>query len=153
MQTVRNTEELRQALAAGHKADQIEMAHPITQAQVDKARQEGVAEGRAAGEKEGADKGAKAERERISKIHSMARKGFDAELKAAIDGGHTPEAFAMTLLEASKERGISLEAIQADSKAPAAHGGQRQGAGGNSDQDDATALLVGAMKATNERSK
>lgn len=123
MQTVRNTEELRQALAAGHKADQIEMAHPITQAQLDaavaaartEARAEGVAEGKSAAQGEAVA----AERKRIAEVQALARSGFDAELKSAIESGDSPEKFALTLMKAAAERGVTLEAIKKDSPPPA----------------------------------
>lgn len=114
MQTVRNTEELRQALAAGHKADQIEMAHPITQAQLDAA----VAAAKAEGAKEGGAAAqtqvVAAERKRIAEVQALARNGFDAELKAAIEGGDSPEKFALTLMRTAADRGITLDAIRKD---------------------------------------
>lgn len=121
MQTVKNTEELRQALAAGHKPDSIEMAHPISQAQleaaVSAAKAEGVAEGKSA-----ASEGiVKAERERVAELHALSRKGFDTELKAAIDGGHTPEKFAYSMLKAAQDRGITLDAIAKDAPKAAPH--------------------------------
>lgn len=123
MQTVRNTEELRQALAAGHKADQIEMAHPITQAQLDaavaaartEARAEGVAEGKASAQTDAVT----AERKRYSEVQALARRGFEAELKAALDAGDSPEKFALTLMKAAADRGVTLEAIKKDAPPPA----------------------------------
>ena len=48
-----------------------------------------------------------------------AEEGFEAELKAAIDSGASPEAFAFVQLKAAKDRGISLCAIKKESKAAA----------------------------------
>lgn len=112
---VATTDDLRNALAAGYEADQIDIDHS-------QARAEGFEEG-----KKSTDESAirveaqKAERGRIAKLQALARKGFDAELKAAIDNGSTPEAFAMQLLEAANDRGITLEAIGRDAPPPIAH--------------------------------
>lgn len=113
--TVSNTDDLRNALAAGHSADQITFAS--NDAAVAKARTEGEAAGRTAATADAIT----AERKRIGDIHAMARNGFDAEAKAAIDDGSTPEAFAMTLIKAAADRGISLEAIAKDAPPAAAH--------------------------------
>lgn len=113
--TVSTTEDLRKALAAGYTGEQITIASH--DALVANAREEGVAAGR----KESAESAVQAERSRIAQIRALARAGFDAELKAAIDEGHSPEAFAMTLLKAAADRGITLDAIAKDSPPPAAH--------------------------------
>lgn len=115
--TVSATDDLRKALAAGYTAEQITLATADADA-LAKAKTEGVDEGR----KASADAAIKAERARIAKIQGMAREGFEAELKTAIDEGHAPEAFAMALLEAAKDRGISIDAIRKDAPPAAAHG-------------------------------
>lgn len=143
MQTVRNTEELRQALAAGHKPDQIEMAHPITKEQLDAA----VATARAEGAKESTAAAVTAERERIGKIQGLARDGFEAETKAAIDGGHSPEQFAMALLTAATDRGITLDAIKKGSPPPAPATGTKPDDKGA----EASNLLVAAMRDLNKQ--
>lgn len=113
--TVSTTDDLRHALAAGYAGEQITLASG--EAAVAAARAEGLAAGR----KEAADSAVKAERARIAQIQSLARAGFDAELKAAIDGGHSPEAFALSLLKAAADRGITLEAIGRDTPPAAPH--------------------------------
>lgn len=113
---VSNTDDLKLALTAGYEPDQIVIDNTDA---VAAARAEGVAEGKASGTPDvsaAREAGAKAERERIAKLNSLAVAGFDAELKAAIDDGTSPEAFAMTLLTAAKDRGITLDAIRKDAK-------------------------------------
>lgn len=143
---VTSTDDLRQALAAGYDASQIEFDNTAALAA---AREEGVVAGKASvNVDEARAEATTAERERITAIHALARPGFDAEMKAAIDGGHAPEKFAMAVLTAAKDRGITLDAIKKDSPPPAAHAGGQ----GDADPDDATALLSAAMKTRNERS-
>lgn len=118
--TVFNTDDLRTALAAGYTADQIVIKQPDNAASV-AAVAAARAEGEQAGREAGAAGAALAERQRISKIQALARRGFDAELKAAIDNGDTPETFAMALLTAAADRGITLDAISKDAPKPAPH--------------------------------
>ncbi|MBB4726353.1 S49 family peptidase [Xanthomonas arboricola] len=113
--TVTTTDDLRNALAAGKTADQIVIASNETA--IAAARGEGECTGRAAA----TDEAVKAERTRITGIQSMARAGFDAELQAAIEGGASPEAFAMTLLKAAQDRGITLDSMRRDAPPAAAH--------------------------------
>ncbi len=116
--TVSTTEDLRAALAAGYAGDQISIATPNASAEaIATARAAGVEEGR----KAAADDVVKAERTRIAEIQALARPGFDAELKAAIDGGDSPEKFAHSLLKAANDRGITLDAIRKDAPAAALH--------------------------------
>jgi capsid assembly protease len=124
---VSNTDDLRLALAAGYEASQIEITHPSNESVIAKARAEGVAEG----QKAAAETAITSERKRIADIQSMGRPGFDAELKAAIDSGASPEAFAMSMLKAAQDRGITLEAIRKDAPpaAPHAKPGDTQGGG------------------------
>ena len=114
---VHSTDDLRLALAAGYEASQIEIEHPTNQSAIDAARAEALAEG----EKRSAEASVKAERARIAKLQSMARAGFDKELATAIDNGATPEAFALALLEAANDRGITLDAIRKDAPPAADH--------------------------------
>lgn len=120
--TVSTNEDLRQALAAGHTADQITFAS--NEAAIAEARAAGVQEGTATATASAAT----AERERITAIQGMAAEGFDAELKAAIETGQSPEAFAMVLIKAAKDRGITLTAIRKDAPPAADHGGSGDGA-------------------------
>ncbi|MFT0212840.1 S49 family peptidase [Pseudomonas sp. F1_0610] len=100
MTVVKTTAELQAAVAAGEDPKNITIAESVAAtAELDKAKAEAVT----------------AERERISGIQAMAVEGFDAEIKAAIDGGLTVEAAALSLVKASQERGISLAGIKADS--------------------------------------
>lgn len=122
--TVSTTEDLRQALAAGYAGDQISIASD-NEAAIAAARAEGETSGRTAA----AEPAANAERERILGIQALARDGFDAELKAAIDNGSSPEAFAHSLMKAAQERGITLEAMRKGAPPAAAHGGKGDGGG------------------------
>lgn len=118
---VGSTEDLHLALAAGYEGSQIEI--DVSTA-IAAARAEGVAEGKASGVPDLSavrEEAAKAERGRISKIQSLARSGFDAELKAAIDNGDSPEAFALAVMTAAADRGITLDAIRNDAPQPAPH--------------------------------
>lgn len=113
--TVSTTDDLRKALAAGHSADQIIIAS--NDDAVATARAAGVEEGRAAATTDAVA----GERTRIAAITALTRKGFETEMQAAIDGGATPESFAMSLLKAAADRGITLDAINADTPPAAAH--------------------------------
>lgn len=116
--TVSTTEDLRQAMAAGKTADQIVIA----------SNDQAIATARAAGVEEGktasTDAAVTAERKRIFDVQALAREGFDAELKTALDGGHSPEAFALSLMKAAADRGITLEAARKGAPAAASHGGK-----------------------------
>ena len=61
------------------------------------------------------------EAKRRDAIHALAQPGFEAELKAALDGGQSPEAFAMAVMLASKDRGITLGGMRNDAPPPAPH--------------------------------
>ena len=113
--TVSTTEDLRNALAAGHTADQISIAS--SDAAIAQARREGEDSGREAS----TDEAVKAERTRIADLQALSRPGFDAELKAAIEGGDSAEKFALTLVRTAADRGITLEAMRKDASKPAAH--------------------------------
>lgn len=113
--TVANTEDLQTALAAGYTGDQIVIA----------SNDAAIAQARAAGEEAGrahaTEAAVRAERTRIAEIHALTREGFAAEAQAAIDHGDTPAAFALTLLKAAQDRGITLDAIRKDAPKAAAH--------------------------------
>ena len=115
--TVSCTADLQQALAAGYTADQIVMAS--TDAAIAAARAEGVSEGLATATTTATTD----ERARITRLQALATAGFDKELKAAIDEGMSPEAFALTLVEAAASRGVTLTAMRKDAPHAAAHGG------------------------------
>jgi len=138
---VANTDDLRLALAAGYEADQIEVD---TSAAVAAARAEGVAEGKKSGASDGKDEAVKAERSRILKIQALARPGFDAIVKKAIDAGDSPEAFAMAMLTEANDRGISLDSIRKDAPPPASH------AKPSNDAASATEQKYGAAKSWEE---
>lgn len=112
--TVTTTEDLRNALAAGHTADQITIVS--NESAIAAARSEGEKTGREAS----TDSAVKAERTRIAEIQALARPGFDAELKAAIENGDTAASFALTLMRTAADRGVTLEAIRRDASKPAA---------------------------------
>lgn len=123
---VRNTAELRQALAAGLAHDQIEVCNAEA---IAAARAEGVIEGKAAApakpDQPSAEalraEGAKTERTRIAGLREIARAGFEAEHTAAIEAGDSPAQFALTMMKAAKDRGITLDAIAKDSPPAAPH--------------------------------
>ena len=114
--TVSTTEDLRKALAAGYTADQITIESADASA-IATARAAGVDEGRAAA----TDTAVAAERTRIADIQALGRAGFEAEQKAAIDNGDSPAAFALSLMKAAQDRGITLDAIRKDAPAAASH--------------------------------
>ena len=113
--TVSTTEDLRNALAAGHAAENIHIAS--NEDAIAQARAAGVEEGRKAATSDAVV----AERKRIADLQALSRSGFEAELKAAIDGGDSPEAFALSLLKAAADRGITLDAINKDTPPAAEH--------------------------------
>ncbi|MNP39336.1 hypothetical protein D3C76_1329090 [compost metagenome] len=99
MTTVKTTAELRTAIAAGTDPNTIEIAQ---------ADQPDTAAIRT--------EAATAERERIKGINTLAVKGFEKEIGAAIDDGSSVEATALVLLKASQDRGISLAGIKGDAQ-------------------------------------
>ncbi|MDY4296822.1 MULTISPECIES: S49 family peptidase [unclassified Xanthomonas] len=113
--TVSTTADLRSALAAGHTADQIVIAD--NSSAIAAARAEGEAAGRAAATEEAV----KAERTRVLHLQSLSRSGFEAELATAIDNATSPEAFALALLRAAQDRGITLDAVRRDAPTAAGH--------------------------------
>lgn len=118
---VSTTADLQQALAAGHDASQIEIDHTAALAA---AKAEGVTEGKASAGPDVAaasENAAKAERKRVLEIQGLARAGFDAEVKAAIEAGDSPEKFAMSMLKAAQDRGITIDAIRKDAPKAAPH--------------------------------
>ncbi len=115
---VSNTADLRTAIDAGYTRDQIEIVATDTTSIATAARAEGVTAGKAEIEATLGDvraAAAKAERERLAALSEIAEPGFEAEHKAAIEGGHTPEQFALTQMKAAKDRGITIGAIKKDS--------------------------------------
>ena len=114
--TVSTTEDLRKALAAGYTADQITI-ESADASSIATARAAGVDEGRAAA----TNTAVAAERTRIADIQALGRAGFETEQKAAIDNGDSPAAFALTLMKAAQDRGITLDAIRKDAPAAASH--------------------------------
>jgi hypothetical protein len=120
---VSNTADLRTAIEAGYTKDQIEIEQPDHSAALSAARAEGhaagVAEANASAvdaNKTAVDNAAKAERTRLTELAAIAEPGFEAEYKAAVEGSHTPEQFALAQMKSAKDRGITLGAIRKDSK-------------------------------------
>ncbi len=103
MTTVKTTAELRAAIEAGADPLSIEVA---AAAPVDVEAVQATA--------------ATAERERIKGINALAAAGFEGEITAAIDGGLSIEAAALSLYKAAQDRGISLTSIKRDATAAAA---------------------------------
>lgn len=128
MTTVSSTAELREALAAGTDPQTIQIAQ-ASQPDLESIRTQSREEG------------ASAERERITGIHALASKGFEAEISAAIDAGTSVEATALQLFKAAQDRGISLNAIKADGS-----GVSTSTPPGNDDQGERKAV-VGAIVA------
>lgn len=120
--TVSSTADLRTALEAGYTAEQIEIATPAPAASADaaaiaKAREEGMVEGR----KAATDEAVRAERTRIRELQALGRAGFEAELSAAIENGDTPATFALALVTAAKERGVTLDSLRKEAPDAKAH--------------------------------
>lgn len=128
MTTVKNTAELRTALAAGTDPNTIEIAQAE---QVDTAAIRTEA--------------ATAERERIKGINALAAQGFEKEIAAAIDDGSSVEATALSLLKASQDRGISLAGIKSDAQGVT---GTTPPAGGKEGERKAvvSAIVAGASR-------
>lgn len=103
MTIVKTTAELHAAIAAGTDPQTIQIA---AVEQVDSAAIKTAA----------AAEAVTAERARIKGINELAAKGFEKEIEAAIDGGTSVEATALTLFKASQDRGISLAGIKVDSQ-------------------------------------
>lgn len=103
MTIVKTTAELHAAIAAGTDPQTIQIA---AVEQVDAAAIKAAA----------AEEAVTAERARIKGINELAAKGFEKEIEAAIDGGTSVEATALTLFKASQDRGISLAGIKVDSQ-------------------------------------
>lgn len=97
MTTVKNTAELRTALAAGVDPQTIEIVAEAQDVEAIKAE------------------AAAAERARVLGINALAAQGFEAEITAAIESGASIEATALTLFKAAQDRGISIAGIKADS--------------------------------------
>lgn len=105
MTTVKNTAELQAAIAAGTDPLTIQVAEAVP-ATVESFDLEPIKAEAAA-----------AERVRILGINALAATGFEAEVSAAIEGGSTVEAAALTMFKAAQDRGISLAGIKADATA------------------------------------
>jgi hypothetical protein len=119
---VSNTADLRTAIDAGYTRDQIEIVQPDQSTAIAAARTEGHAAGLAEGKTLSAEASKtlvadaqKAERTRLTDLAAIAEPGFEAEHKAAVEGGHTPEQFALAQMKAAKDRGVTLGAIRKDS--------------------------------------
>lgn len=106
MTKVSTTQELQTALAAGVDPGTIEFSAPGADIE--------------AASKLAIETATVAERTRIEGITALATPGFDAEIQAAIKGGSSVEATALSLYTAAKDRGISLSSIKNDSTAAAA---------------------------------
>lgn len=101
MTVVKTTAELQAAIEAGTDPKTITLAEPQA-VDTDKLKSEA------------SEAAAKAERERCQGIHALAMPGFEKEIAKAIEDGASVEATGLALFQAAKDRGISLEAIQAD---------------------------------------
>ena len=125
MQTIKvsNTADMHAAFEAGYTKDQIEIVQADHTAAINAAREEGkaagIAEAKAAAieaNKTITIEAAKAERARLTELASLVEPGFEAEYKAAVEGGHSPEKFAYDQQKAAKDRGVTLGAIRKESK-------------------------------------
>lgn len=97
MTTVKTTAELQAAIDAGTDPKAIQIAEPEA-VDVDKIRTEA----------------AQNERSRCKGIMDLASAGFEKEVATAIDEGASVEATGLALFKAAQDRGINLQAIQAD---------------------------------------
>ena len=61
-------------------------------------------------------------------MSEIAEPGFEAELKAAIEGGHSQAEFALAQHKAAKDRGITLTGIKKDSTKVVHAGAPNEGA-------------------------
>lgn len=126
--TVENTEQLRNALQAGHTADEITIkAVDVAKIETD-ARAAGVTAFREGTEfakaiTDAKTEATKAERDRVAALQEITIKGFEKELTAAIKDGSSAEALAMAQSKAVRERGTSVSTQAADSPAAIKHGG------------------------------
>ncbi|MDZ4337124.1 MAG: S49 family peptidase [Pseudomonas sp.] len=103
MTIVKTTAELHAAIAAGTDPQTIQIA-AVEQVDIAAIKTAAAAEA------------VTAERARIKGINELAAQGFEKEIEAAIDGGTSVEATALTLFKASQDRGISLAGIKVDSQ-------------------------------------
>lgn len=140
---VKNSEDLRLALAAGYEAYQIEM-DPAEAVQAAVAAAEATAKAEherelaAAVEAHGREREALlqaahaqllpdqkaatiAERERILGIQKLTPRGFEGVAAAAIAEGLPVHAFSLKVLAEQQDRGITLDSIRRDAPPPAAH--------------------------------
>lgn len=97
MTTVKTTAELQAAIEAGTDPKTIQIAEPEA-VDTDKIRTEA----------------AEAERARCKGIMDLASAGFEKEVATAIDEGASVEATGLALFKAAQDRGINLQAMQAD---------------------------------------
>jgi signal peptide peptidase SppA len=137
--TVSNTDDLRLALEAGYTADQIEIEQPapVSTAVVSiDATAEQIAAAKA--------EATTAERSRLTALMGMQEEGFEAELQQAVADGTQPGDFALAMLRAQRDRGVSMRGIRSDSPKPAAHGGNTDGT--PADSLIATAVALGLAK-------
>lgn len=114
--TVTNDADYRTALAAGYKPESIKIGAPDNSAAIESARSDGHAAGKAEGITEGRGTGILAERARINGIHELFVRGFETERDAAIKDGTAVADFAIVQAKAIKDRGITVDGIQNDSK-------------------------------------
>jgi ClpP class serine protease len=121
--TVATTAELHAAGKAGHRIEEITVASADLEPIRKEAHDKGFVDGKAAG----ATEGTAAERARILSIQSIAQPGFDKEIAAAIESGATADETAVSILRATKAKGVTLAAIAADGSQVVPHAGaQRQ---------------------------
>lgn len=98
--TVANNEQFRQALAAGHTAEEITIA--AVQPAVDVKAVQDAATASAV----------TAERGRIAALQALSTPGYEAVVQASITGGHTEEQCALALMKEQKARGgLSVGAL------------------------------------------
>ncbi|WP_026007381.1 hypothetical protein [Pseudomonas asplenii] len=109
---------MRAALEAGTDPLTIEVAGPDL-------------EGQKAAIADAETKAVAGERERYKGITALASPGFESEIEAALESGASVEATALGLIQAAKDRGISLTSIKKDSTSAAAAAG---GGGGGEKQ-------------------
>lgn len=124
--TVATTAELHAALVAGHLPEEIS----VKTTDVEAIKADATKVEREAGEKRQTEAVAKAstdatnaERGRVAGIMKLNAKGFEAEIKTALESGATPEATAMKCMELAGSRGVTVAALEADGTKAAPHGG------------------------------
>ncbi|MGS1119112.1 hypothetical protein [Rhodanobacter sp. UC4436_H3] len=128
-----NSQDLQNALAAGHAPENILLPSEDVAERVDAARRQGYSEGLSVGKSENISAAAGhidpriramicgEERVRISDIQAITDAGFQELCRLAIAEGWSVETFALAQVRETKDRGITLAQMRADAPPVAMH--------------------------------